>query len=251
MLGRVAKINPDVLLLQEVRATPEQIDAAHLDALRRRFPHAIWHPAEKPGYSGTATFSKLAFDDHRFGLARTRRGHGDHEGRVIEARITAADASVRVVNMYLPSGSSSEKRQAIKDRWLEDFDAYAPALRRGRVPTLICGDLNVARDHRDIFHAKANEKSSGFLPHERAWFGRLIEDGWHDTVRDFAGDVRGPFTWWSNRGRARELDRGWRIDHVLTNRTARRCARDVTIHRELSIGCSDHAPVTVALDLRT
>jgi exodeoxyribonuclease-3 len=117
------------------------------------------------------------------------------------------------------------------------------------VPTIICGDLNIAHTPRDIFYAKANEGTSGFLPHERKWMGDLLASGWHDVVREEAGERDGPYTWWSNRGQARALDRGWRIDYILCNKAARKLVTGVAVHREESLGISDHAPVSVDLDV--
>ena len=114
-------------------------------------------------------------------------------------------------------------------------------------PVVVGGDLNIAHTERDIFHAKSNAKTSGFLPHERAWFGDLLDAGWADFVRRQFGDVDGPYSWWSNRGKARELDRGWRIDYLLGNRAAAKRFVDAHIHREAGLTVSDHAPVTINL----
>ena len=128
------------------------------------------------------------------------------------------------------------------------FVPWAATLRRARTPTLIGGDLNIAHTERDIFYAKSNAKNSGFLPHERDWFGRLLDSGWADLVRQHAGDVDGPYSWWSNRGQARALDRGWRIDYLLGNRAAAKRFTSATTHREAGLACSDHAPVSVDLE---
>ncbi len=109
------------------------------------------------------------------------------------------------------------------------------------------GDLNIAHTEQDIFYAKANEKTSGFLPPERAWFGDLLKSGWHDLGRQHFGDVQGPYSWWSNRGRARELDRGWRIDYLLANAAAMARFKEAFIHREAGLAVSDHAPVSIDL----
>jgi exodeoxyribonuclease-3 len=161
--------------------------------------------------------------------------------------LTVKTAGVRVASVYLPSGSSGDHRQAEKDRWLGFFRDWTDPKARSRVPTILAGDLNIAHTERDLFHWKSNQKTSGFLPHERAWIGGLLDSGWTDFVREEAGDVDGPYTWWSNRGRARELDRGWRIDYVLGNRAAARLDWSTTIHREGGLDTSDHAPVSLDL----
>ncbi len=230
-------IDADVVLLQEIRATPEQLPAAWREPAEW---HVAWHPAERPGYAGTAILS-------RHPITPLERGPGDEdpEGRVLLAKT----AGVRVGSIYLPSGSSSPERQQVKDAWMPVFADWAEPLRRSRVPTILGGDYNIARDERDIFHWKSNRDTSGFLPHERAWLASMIDGGWRDLVREHFGDRDGPYTWWSNRGQARALDRGWRIDHLLANAAAATRAMDVSIDREAGLAISDHAPVIVDLSV--
>lgn len=230
------EIAPDVLLLQEVRALPEQLPEEW------RAPegwHVFWHPAEKKGYSGTAIWSRQPFAVENTGLTHA---DPDVEGRVVTVRV----GELRVSSVYLPSGSSSGDRQAVKDQWLVNFREWTN-LQREKGPMIFGGDLNIAHTESDIFYAKSNQKTSGFLPHEREWFTDLIKSGWHDLGREYFGDVQGPYSWWSNRGRARELDRGWRIDYLMANAVVRDRLESVEIHREAGITCSDHAPVTVNL----
>jgi len=230
-------IDADVVLLQEIRSTREQLPAAW------REPegwHVAWHPAERLGYAGTAVFSR-----HPIAVLQRGMGEADPEGRVLVVR----SGGLRLVSVYLPSGSSGEERQAVKDRWMPQFSRWAEPMLRSRVPTVLGGDFNVALDERDIYHWRGNRKNSGFLPHERAWLGGMIDAGWRDLVREHFGDRDGPYTWWSNRGQARALDRGWRIDHLLANRPAVRRFREVVIEREAGLAVSDHAPVVATFDL--
>jgi exodeoxyribonuclease III len=231
------EIQPDVLLLQEVRATPDQLDPEW------RAPngwHVCWNAADKKGYSGTAVWSRTPFDSVTSG---TVAGTEDNEGRLL----TVTTAGVAISSVYLPSGSSSLERQAVKDEWLVQFRQWTDSV-KGMGPCLFGGDLNIAYTENDIFHAKSNQTTSGFLPHEREWFGSLLESGWHDLVREHFGDVPGPYSWWSNRGRARELDRGWRIDYLMANPEIRSRFVGAEIHREAGITVSDHAPVSVVLE---
>lgn len=225
------RVNPDVVLLQEVRALQEQLPKEWQD------PDGwstIWHPAQKKGYSGTAVWSRDALKEESRGA-----GQDDPEGRVVVARVNG----FRVVSIYLPSGSSGDHRQVEKDRWLGFFADWAKPFLKSRIPTVLGGDLNIAHTPRDIFYAKSNEGTSGFLPHERAWMGDLIDMGWNDVVREKYGDVDGPYSWWSNRGRARVLDRGWRIDYLLLNSAARKRMTDCHIDRQSGLEVSDHAMV--------
>ncbi|MCA9061371.1 MAG: exodeoxyribonuclease III [Planctomycetaceae bacterium] len=235
-LKHLDAIAPDVLLLQEIRVFPEQLP---LELAEPDGWHVEWHPARKPGYSGTAVWSRQPFDQVRRGLSESDT---DDEGRLLEVEL----GGVSISSVYLPSGSSGEERQKVKDEWLGRFRRWASA-RLTETPVLFGGDLNIAHTEQDIFYAKSNENTSGFLPHERAWFGRLLKSGWHDLVREHFGSMDGPYSWWSNRGRARELDRGWRIDYLLCNAALRNRFHSAQIHREGGLEVSDHAPVSIDL----
>ena len=232
---QIEKIAPDVLLLQEVRALPEQLPAEW------REPegwHVHWHPAERKGYSGVAVLAREPFKVLGRGI-----GKDDLEGRVLVVEFRG----VILVNVYLPSGSSGDHRQLIKEEWMVDFLPWAEKLRRKRKPVVMGGDFNIAETEKDIFYAKSNEKTSGFLPHERKWLTDLKANGWHDFVREQFGDVDGPYSWWSNRGQARKLDRGWRIDYLFGNKAAGKLFKQARVYREESLEVSDHAPVGIDL----
>ncbi|MCA9491761.1 MAG: exodeoxyribonuclease III [Myxococcales bacterium] len=229
----VRRIGPDVLLLQEVRALPEQ-----LPFRKPRGFHAHWNPAEKKGYSGVAVWTRGRSERIATGL-----GTDDPEGRVLMVDVHG----VRVISAYGPSGSSGPEAQARKDLWMEAFRPWAAALLAEDRPVIVGGDLNVAPTERDIHDPRGNKNNSGFLPHERQWFADLLDDGWVDLVRAQVGEAQGPYSWWSNRGKARELDRGWRIDHLLGNRAAAERVVGAEILRQGGLDTSDHAPVSIVL----
>jgi exodeoxyribonuclease-3 len=232
----IDQIAPDVVMLQEIRCRPDQLDESTFP-----FHHwnAAWNPAQRPGYAGTAVFSRMPLKVLHTGI----NAAPDPEGRVIRVDIAGVD----LVSTYLPSGSSSDEASIRKNAWMADYAPWMESLRRRRRPVLVGGDLNIARDKRDIFHWKSNQNTSGFLPHERQWMNAMVESGWHDLVRTHAGDVDGPYTWWSNRGQARQLNRGWRIDYLLGNTKAAQAADSPQVHREAGLAISDHAPITVNL----
>ena len=126
---------------------------------------------------------------------------------------------------------------------MDDFMQWATGVFDSDRPVILGGDLNIAHTELDIHNAKGNRKNSGFLPNEREWFSALLNSGWDDLFRRHTGEVQGPYSWWSNRGRARELDRGWRIDYLLANRSASRASVSASILREGGLQISDHAPV--------
>lgn len=233
----IERVNPDVMLLQEVRALPEQLP---IEWQEPEGWDVLWHPAEKKGYSGTAVWTKESHKEEERGA-----GEVDPEGRVVVAKVNG----VRVVSVYLPSGSSSDERQAEKDRWLGFFAQWSEKFLKSRIPTVLGGDFNIAHHERDLFYAKGNAKSSGFLPHEREWMGDLLSMGWSDVIREKYGEVDGPYSWWSNRGQARALDRGWRIDYLLMNKAAKKRLTDCFIDRQSGLEISDHAMVVADLDM--
>lgn len=232
----IGAIGPDVLLLQEVRARPEDLPA---ELAAPAGWHVEWHPASRPGYSGTAVWAREPITIVGRGI-----GADDEEGRVLMVRA----GGVRVASVYMPSGTTGEARQKIKDRWLVEMGAWMAGGSKSRSPLFLGGDFNVAHTERDLYYWKSNQKTSGFLPHEREWFGGLLGAGWHDVVREHHPEGEGPYTWWSNRGKARELDRGWRIDHFLANKAARKLVRGAVVHREAR-WVSDHAPVSVDIEV--
>jgi exodeoxyribonuclease-3 len=232
------RLDTDVLLLQEVRALPEQLPEEW------RTPtgwHVHWHPAERLGYSGVAVWSRKPFK-----VLGTGMDGDDPEGRLLRVKV----GDLEIASVYLPSGSSGAHRQEQKELWMDDFLPWSRRFLSQNTPMILGGDLNIAHTERDIFYAKGNENTSGFLPHEREWFTELLETGWRDLVREHYGDCQGPYSWWSNRGRARELDRGWRIDYLLANATAQERFKSAIIHREGGLTISDHAPVSIDLKSR-
>ncbi len=231
----IEAINPDIILLQEIRVTPDQLTEDI------RCPHGwfvYWNAAEKKGYSGTAIWSKYPIESTVTGLDGT-----DPEGRLIHA----VTHGLHIIDVYLPSGTSGDERQQQKELWMASFFPWSKTFSKMNEPVVIGGDLNIAHTEKDIFYAKSNKKNSGFLPHERAWFGELLDSGWHDFMREQFGDIDGPYSWWSNRGKARELDRGWRIDYLLGNDACFKRFKSAKTHREGGMTVSDHAPITVDL----
>jgi len=167
--------------------------------------------------------------------------HCSDEGRALRADFD----DLTVISLYVPSGSSSPERQAAKFRFLDEIQPWFAALKREKRPMLVCGDVNIAPTALDLARPKPNEKNSGFLPEERAWFAKLLGSGWVDVVRQLNPEKPALYSWWSNRGAARENDVGWRIDHVLASPDL--APRVTRAWIEKDAGLSDHAPVWVEL----
>lgn len=223
----------DVLALQELRVHPDQEGPEHTPprGWRRVCSHA-----EKRGYSGVSVWSRLPIRGSSEGMGLD---WADREGRIVRADLDEAS----VVSVYLPSGSSGEARQAQKEEFMARFADFARDLLAEGRPVVLCGDLNISHTEDDIHNPSGNKRNSGFLPHEREWFGELLGQGWVDVWRALHPGEQ-VWSWWSNRGRARELDRGWRLDYQLASPDLAARAREATIQGRTPY-LSDHCPVTV------
>ncbi len=245
-LDRLAAQRPDVLCLQEVRADDDQL-AEVLDAGGFGDWHVAHTEASAKGRAGVAVLSRTPILAVRIGLP----GFED-AGRWVEADLATGSGPLTVVSTYVPTGEAGTARQVEKLGFLS-----AMTYRMGTLAAddgalaVVTGDLNVAHRQDDLRNWKGNLRKAGCLPEERAvldtWFG----GGWVDVHRQAAGDVPGPYTWWSWRGQAFDTDTGWRIDYqVATGALARRVA-SVSVDRAASYDqrWSDHAAVVADYDV--
>jgi exodeoxyribonuclease-3 len=220
----------DVCCLQELKAPRGELD-------ERFYPEGLfthYYPAEKPGYAGVGIIARRAPDKL---IAGCGFAEFDCEGRYLEARYDG----LAVISLYLPSGSSGEHRQASKERFLAAFLPYLKKLRRRRCEYLICGDWNIAHKEIDLKNWKGNRKNSGFLPHERAWLDEVFGSaGFVDCFRRVNPNPD-QYTWWSQRGRAREKNVGWRIDYQVATPKLAATTRSAEIY--IGENFSDHAPL--------
>ena len=223
----------DIVCLQEIKAKEAQLSE---DMLNPCGYTGYFFPAERPGYSGVAVYSRIKPEKVMRGLGIERF---DREGRSI-----LLDFGVfRLLNVYFPNGGSGEERLDYKLDFNEALLAY---VRDEEKPLLICGDVNVAHKEIDIARPRENINVSGFLPIEREWVDRLLEAGFHDTFRMFSGEA-GQYSWWNVITRARSRNVGWRIDYFFANDAMRPHVRDAWIWQQV-LG-SDHCPVGVKIDL--
>jgi exodeoxyribonuclease-3 len=227
----------DVLCLQELRMQEDQMEKDHRPP---RGWDSVRVQAEKKGYSGVAAWSRLPVLESGTDMGLD---WADREGRCCWLIVDAPGIGpVKVVSLYIPSGSSGELRQGLKDSLLEHWLTKTGEMLDTGLPTVVCGDYNIAHTEIDIHNPRSNKKSSGFLPHEREWMDRLLAQGWVDVFRAVNPDLQ-VYSWWSNRGRARELDRGWRLDYQIATPDLAARAEKAWIGR--TAGLSDHAPVSI------
>ncbi|HLS77469.1 MAG TPA: exodeoxyribonuclease III [Nocardia sp.] len=236
MLAWLAATEADVVCVQETRATDEQTRAALAPALADGWILTSAEPGAK-GRAGVAILSRRAPDAVRIGFGSAEF---DRTGRYVEAVFD----ELTIGSVYVPSGEENTPRQDEKYRFLAEFGAY---LKAGTGEIVVVGDWNIAHTELDLKNWKANRRSAGFLPEERAWIDELLAAGYVDVVRALHPGVAGPYSWWSYRGRAFDNDSGWRIDYHLARGEVAGRAKQAVVERAPSYDqrWSDHAPVTV------
>jgi exodeoxyribonuclease-3 len=226
------KTNPaDVICLQETKAVQGDVDVKQLETLGF---HHYWFSAQKKGYSGVAVFTKIKPDNVEYG-----NGHGpsDDEGRVIQLDFK----DVKLINAYFPSGTSGDLRQDFKYQWLDEFNAWLEKQRNKTPKLILCGDYNIAHKEIDIHDPKGNKKSSGFLPEEREWMTKFLDNNWVDTFREFHPEPH-RYSWWSQRFPSVRLNnKGWRIDYICVTKHLQKQLISADIFPDVKH--SDHCPV--------
>lgn len=213
----VTAAQPDILALQEVRAATDDVERLFAGIDDSWY---IAHDASSAkGRAGVAIASRLPFENVRTALGDDEL---DSSGRWLEADFEVGGRELTVVSAYVPTGGVGTPKQVHKYQMLDAMLVRLPQLAEQHPLACVLGDLNVGHDERDIKNWRGNVKNSGFLPEERAYFDKFFGDlGWVDVGREQAGDVPGPYTWWSMRGKAFDNDSGWRIDyHMATTKLA-------------------------------
>ena len=227
----VKKFNPDILCLQETKTGKDHADI-DLPGYAQ-----FWNNAKKPGYSGTAIFSKIkpikVVND--MGIEKH-----DQEGRVIAAEYK----DFYLVNVYVPNSKRELERLPYRHKeWDVDFLKYLKALEKKK-PVIFCGDLNVAHKEIDLTNPKANVNSHGFTPQEREGFENIVKAGFIDTFREFEKGG-GNYTWWSPFANSRQRNVGWRIDYFCISSSLRPLLKSSRIFPEVMD--SDHCPIQIEL----
>lgn len=227
------QLDADLVCLQETKARPEQVPHEALHA--RGYAHQ-WNPADRPGYSGTATLARVVHEEGRTAFdAPVLSG----EGRIVETQL----GDITLFNVYFPNGKRDAVRLRYKMDFYEAFLALCEQTRMAGRPVIFCGDVNTAHKEIDLARPKENRKVSGFLPEECAWLDRVTELGYIDTFRHFHPDTADAYTWWDQLTRARDRNVGWRIDSFFASPELRDRLVGARIHADI-LG-SDHCPVTL------
>ena len=230
------KTNPaDIVCIQEVKAHEADIDRFAIESAGYR---PFFFLAQKKGYSGVGILTKIEPTNVKYGHGKEQ---SDFEGRVLRADF----GDITLINAYFPSGTTGELRQSYKYVWLDEFLDYLNNLRKTRSKIIVCGDYNIAHKEIDIHNPVANKKTSGFLPQEREWLDKFLNNNFVDGFRHLNKEPD-QYTWWSvMRPSVRLENKGWRIDYINVSTNLCSMIKDVKIFPEIKH--SDHCPVYLEL----
>lgn len=242
----MAEHQPDILCLQELKAKEAQVE---ID-LPGYFQY--WNSAERPGYSGTAIFTKIKpltvingfVDDiaKKYKLAGDNYGDPNNEGRVISAEFD----KFWVVSVYTPNSKGDLSRLGLRHKqWDPAFLEHLKSLEKSK-QVLFCGDLNVAHNEIDLANPKQNVGKHGFTDEEREGFDTFEAAGFVDVFRAKYPGKTDAYTWWTHWANARARNIGWRIDYWIASKSIAGDIKDPQIHSEV-MG-SDHCPISIKID---
>lgn len=222
---------PDVAGLQEIKCSQSQLEAEVLSPLGYC---SYFFPAQRAGYSGVAIYCRRPPTDVIYGMGVDEF---DSEGRVLTVELP----DLYYVTAYFPNSQDAGARLDYKLAFNKTMVSFLNGLASRGKPVVLCGDLNVAHKEIDIYNPKSNQNSAGFLPEERAWMDEFLSMGYSDLFRRQCQEPQ-HYTWWSYMFKAREKNRGWRIDYFVG--CPRFDASSDCRHQTEVLG-SDHCPITL------
>lgn len=257
---------PDVWCIQEVRAPQDDVDSI-FDEFRFEYAtagkieapanlHAMNEVCRAKGRAGVGLLTDLEVLDKRYGLPGL--SEDVDSGRWIETDVKTPEGyAITVASVYVHAGNTDyptkmEQKYRFLDTMLKRMGALRDEAAHGGKQAVLCGDFNIAHTPLDIKNDKANEKHAGFLPEERAYVDKWLDEyEFVDVMRSLAGDIQGPYTWWSQRGRAFDNNVGWRIDYQFATPELAETARGFVIDKAPTYDkrWSDHAPLTITYEV--
>jgi len=228
----------DVVCLQETKARPEQLSQELVSPHQRSVVYkTFWASAKKPGYSGTAIYSKNE-PDEVFCMGKIAF---DDEGRVLAARFD----KLVIISAYFPNSQEAGARLDYKLAFCKAMLSFCNELTAQGLNVVLCGDYNIAHKPIDLKNPKTNEENPGYFPEERAWMDTFTASGYVDTFRNFCAEPD-QYTWWSYRFKARERNIGWRIDYQCVNKNFLPHVKASSIYAQVQ--GSDHCPIGIVID---
>jgi len=234
-LGWLKKERPDIMCLQEIKAKEEQIPGELIDITGYR---PFFNPAERKGYSGVAAYSR---EEPQKVLKGIGIEEFDTEGRVLLLKYR----DFSLFNIYYPNGGAGNKRVPFKLGFYDSFLDYINDYRKKNPNILVCGDLNTAHKEIDLARPRQNMENTGFLPEERKWIDKFIDNGYVDTFRMFESRP-GNYTFWDYKTRARERNVGWRLDYFFVTESFKDSVK--SSYMLTDVMGSDHCPIAIELD---
>ena len=233
--------SPDILCLQETKASPKQLSEALLNpSFNGTSYKTYWSSSKKPGYSGVAIFSK----EEPKNVSYIDVEDIDAEGRVLVADY----GEYSVISAYFPNSQEEGARLAYKLHFCENILKQCNAIVEKGNNVILLGDYNIAHKPIDLTNPSRNEGNPGYLPEERAWMDSFVEAGYVDTFRKLCTEAE-QYTWWSYRFSAREKNIGWRLDYACVNSSFIENVHASVIMKDV-MG-SDHCPIKITLDLNS
>lgn len=229
--------NPDIIWLQEVKATENELPIK-IDLLSLGY-NVFWNSANKKWYSWTAVFSKIKPLNVTYWLGLAEH---DEEWRII----TLEFDNFYFITVYTPNAKRELERLEYRQLWDSLFLDYCKRLEENK-PVIFCWDLNVAHKEIDLTNPKSNKNNAGFTNEEREWFQKFIDNWFIDTFRYFYPDKIWEYSWWSNFANARSRNIGWRIDYFMISKILEKKLKSAFIKQEIK--WSDHCPVGIEIDL--
>lgn len=229
---------PDVVCLQETKAHPDQLEEAFTAP---KGWNTYWSAAQRPGYSGTATFCREKPDavEYGFGIPKF-----DAEGRMVVTKFK----NFSLYNVYFPNGGSGFERHEYKQEFLKRFKHHLLKKVKAGENIILVGDYNVAYLDIDVYNPKELSSESGFLPEERQWMKEFLDGGFVDSYRKFHPEKAKVYTWWSYFQNARPMNLGWRIDHICVSKGLEKSLMGCEILMDQA--GSDHCPVVAELTFK-
>jgi len=228
----------DIVLLQEVRACPDQVPEEQLEIHGYQ---SIWKPAEKKGYSGCAIYTKLPKNSFDIVMGM-QHPESDCEGRFVGM----IHNDILYASAYFPNAQRGGARLPYKLQYCNKIQNFLNQMKKNGVEVVLGGDYNIAHTPIDLANPKTNEKNAGYLPEERQWMTHFLKDGYVDTFRLFEPEG-GHYTWWSQRKGVRERNIGWRIDYHCVSEKLSQSVKSAEIHPN-TFG-SDHCPISLELSI--
>ncbi|MFA4887629.1 MAG: exodeoxyribonuclease III [Candidatus Nanoarchaeia archaeon] len=230
-LDFIKKEQPDILCLQEVKLGKDDT------SILEEYPYQYYNKATKPGYAGTAIFSKIkplssSYDD--------KEVCDSHEGRIVNVEFK----DFYLINVYTPNSQRGLTRLEFRQAWDKKFLSYLTKLEQKK-PVIFCGDLNVAHTALDLANPKPNyNKNAGYTQIEIDGLTNLLNAGYIDSFREFNKEG-GHYTWWSYMFNARQKNIGWRIDYFLISKKLRTRLKNAAILKDVK--GSDHCPISITI----